>query len=114
MVIAALSKYWSKKAKKDASIVFDIISHFIATKNHLFCMTNFCKCHYTSSPSYYVVQKQYKEVTSSEVGSYFREQFQQVLKIHISAYIHVFIERTAFESRLTLCYVVSSATVQKK
>ena len=26
------------------------------------------------------------------------KQFQQVLKIHISAYIHVFIERTAFES----------------
>ena len=35
------------------------------------------------------------------IKQYFRErckQFHQVLKIHITAYVHVFIERTAFES----------------
>ena len=77
MVIAALPKYWLKRvmitAKKDG-VVFDIISHFIATENHLLFMIHFCKCHYTSPPSYYAVQKQYKEVRSSEVGSYFRER----------------------------------------
>ena len=61
-------------AKKDACIVFDIISNFIATKNYLLFMIHFCKCLQASPPSYYVVQKQYKEVTLSEVGSYFRER----------------------------------------
>ena len=77
MVIAALPNIRQRKmitAKKDARIVFDIISNFIATKNYLLFIIHFCKCLQTSPPSYYVVQKQYKEVTSSEVGSYFRER----------------------------------------